>query len=429
MNGNSVGKLGLYSRISDGASYRLLWSRTGSLIDAWSRAEVNLYSNKPAQILFMAEASNSTKDDGVIAIDDISLHSSCVLYSGIFPVVKTTTAAPICGNDGFKCSDGTCIKQSQVCDFKSDCLESEDESNCGVCNFETDTCGWFDDSYGGHIWNRTSAADAQIPNDVTINSSEGMLMSYQSSDDSFTGITRLYSPQLGRTSSHCEFEFYYFKIDDSPRAISFAVYIQDNEGFIDKIWSTEENSLKNDWTKVAVGLYSRAPGFKLYFEAIQIKPGSDKHKLAIDATNFLNCPINYNISCTASNAFKCANSYCIPNNLVCDFSNDCGDLSDEIDCDNYTRCNFEEDSNPYCDWNIDNDADIDWKRHSGQDFENSLLLYPNFDHTTLRPTGHFLANDYRSDINRISRISSPVFYPVNKLSKCSFRMWYHNIGN
>ena len=31
----------------------------------------------------------------------------------------------------FKCSDGTCVSMSVFCDFKQDCLDNSDESDCG----------------------------------------------------------------------------------------------------------------------------------------------------------------------------------------------------------------------------------------------------------------------------------------------------------
>lgn len=53
--------------------------------------------------------------------------------------------------------------------------------------------------------------------------------------------------------------------------------------------------------------------------------------LSVDSINFINCqpPITLPQGCPA-NSLQCNNGYCVKQNLKCDFSNDCGDGSDEI---------------------------------------------------------------------------------------------------
>lgn len=63
------------------------------------------------------------------------LYKTCVLMclsaaplpSGSPPPMTTPS---VCGG-GYQCSDGTCINQTQVCDFRSDCSDRRDELNCG----------------------------------------------------------------------------------------------------------------------------------------------------------------------------------------------------------------------------------------------------------------------------------------------------------
>jgi hypothetical protein len=414
MFGKSVGKLNIYTRNAIGGGYRSVWSRAGSLGEYWERTDafvsvsVSVTGQQP-QMIIESEAANNTIDDGIIAVDDISFTSTCIPFNGQIPDITTTTAKPPCGVDGFRCSDGKCINKTQVCDFNVDCRSGEDESSCGTCNFETDYCGWYDNSFGGHIWNRTTASLAGIPKDATSGTQSGSLVSYETSEGAFSGLSRLFTPYLGKSGSSCEFEFYYYKTDPSTKAsVSLSLFLIDATNKIERIWRTDEISTNDNWIRKAVGVYSRDPGFRLYFEASQLEQAlpSKKQLLAVDETKFINCPIVFNTSCESKNVFKCANGFCIPDNLVrlilkcflfrlliinltttttkfiptkvCDFSNDCSDGSDEVKCGNYTRCDFEDDSDPICSWNSDNDADLKWQRAQGQDYAETFYNLPSF---------------------------------------------------
>ncbi|CAF0808194.1 unnamed protein product, partial [Brachionus calyciflorus] len=428
--GKSVGRLAVYLRTAIGSGYREVWSKVGSFDESWQRADIYLgiyiANAKTIQVIIESTASNSTRDEGVISIDDISFTPDCFAPTEPLPIISTTTTPPPCGN-GFRCSDGKCIDQNQICNFINDCRNGEDESNCGSCNFESDYCGWYDNSFGSHIWNRTTALNYNIPNDNTIKTNQGYLMSYETVQGAFSGITRLFSPKFGQTGMNCEFDFYYYKIDDSPKSVLFSLYLNDLEtNSIQRLWKTDDNT--SGWIRKRIGLHSRNPNFRLYFEATQLTDiGSSKPKLAIDDTIFINCQFTSNITCPVilnKNVFKCNNGACIPANLVCDYENDCGDSSDEINCSNYTRCDFEDNLNPLCDWNSDDDAELYWLRSKGLQFDGTSTNYPNYDHSTQLSNGSFYYNDYNGKLNRSARLSSPVFYPVQLSSNCSFRMWY-----
>jgi hypothetical protein len=379
MNGKSVSKLSVYRRYEIGGGFTTFWTKSGSVGNYWERADFQMYASttysKNFQLIIESTAADVTKDEGIIAIDDISFSPECTISSLPMEVIVTTTKAPVCGTTGYKCSNNKCINMTQLCDFVQDCPSGEDELNCGICSFEKDNCGWVDNSFGEHFWNRTKAGDANIPKDNTLGTSAGSLVSYETTNGAFSGLSRLYSPVIGQTSANCEFQFYYYK-NDAIKSVLFSLFLIDANKNVERIWKTDSSS--NDWTRISVGLHSRSPGFKLYFEASQVLEPQDSLRLAIDDTNFINCGTSQNVSCTSKDVFKCGTGFCISNSLVCDFGNDCSDKSDEKNCTNFTRCDFEDDSNYLCSWNNDHDADFNWKRGTGQQFISSSTNYPSF---------------------------------------------------
>jgi len=384
MFGPSVGSLNVYIRAADGGTLLRKWTKSGTVGQFWDRVDVLVGSGIPGskflQVVVEAVAANITSSEGVIGLDDISFSNQCVTINEPIDVIPTTTTAPPCGLTGYQCMNGACINQSQICDFKVDCSSGEDEANCGKCSFETTSCGWYDNSFGDHLWNRTMASQTQIARDVTLRNESGSFMFFDESDASISGLTRMFTPYLQETSTHCEFEFFFYKKEKNMGSVALSLYLIDAKNNVERLWRTDRNSLNDDWQRVQVGLHARKAGFQLYFEASLNEPIDKYNKplLAIDETNYINCPLTYNTSCLSPNVFKCSNGFCIPDNLVCDFSNDCGDLSDERLCGNYTRCDFENNLDPLCDWNSDDDAELDWLRAKGADFASSLLSFPSF---------------------------------------------------
>ena len=82
-------------------------------------------------------------------------------------------------------------------------------------------------------------------------------------------------------------------------------------------------------------------------------------------------------SCCAHFSCKNNNNYCYSDAESCDFTNDCGDNTDETSCSNI-RCNFE--SN-LCKWrNVKGEDNFDWTRNQGK--TGSIGTGPSQDHTT-----------------------------------------------
>ena len=55
---------------------------------------------------------------------------------------------------------------------------------------------------------------------------------------------------------------------------------------------------------------------------------SSSDNIAVDDITFTNCGYDVGWPCE----FVCLNNNCIPNSRKCDYSDDCGDNSDETDC-------------------------------------------------------------------------------------------------
>lgn len=142
-------------------------------------------------------------------------------------------------------------------------------------------------------------------------------MNYETMEGAFNGLTRLYSPTIGRTSASCEIEFYFYKKAANPRSTSLSLYVENADLTKERVWKFDENSFNDDWARGVVNLHSRKAGIKLYFEAYHADQiTTDRPLIALDNINFINCQTQYNTSCTLSNVFTCQPNNCIPDNLV-----------------------------------------------------------------------------------------------------------------
>lgn len=141
-----MAQLRVLTRYEIGGSLTSRWSKVGSIGEFWERGDVIIYpyssTSQGVQWAFEAQVANVTNTDGIIAIDDITFAPECQAASGEMPLVYTSTTPPVCGFNGFRCSNAKCISKAQLCDFQRDCPNGEDELNCGICDFENSTCGW-----------------------------------------------------------------------------------------------------------------------------------------------------------------------------------------------------------------------------------------------------------------------------------------------
>ncbi|CAL4124080.1 unnamed protein product, partial [Meganyctiphanes norvegica] len=153
--------------------------------------------------------------------------------------------------------------------------------------------------------------------------------------------------------------------------------------------------------------------------------------IALDDLFFINCdpptkPLPPN-TCEDLGRFTCSYGSCVDNDAVCDFADDCMDLSDEPYelCKSYHfRCDLE---HGLCsDWTQEEDDNSNWHIMQANDYNEGL--WPEDDHTTHTTQGHYLLLD--TDLNgndnrQKARLHSPV---ITGTTACTIRFWYHMRG-
>lgn len=429
MFGKDVNQLAVYTRSSVNGGTLLRYRRSGNLGEYWERREVGVYSSKPFQFIIEATVGKSAYSD--IAIDDISFSKACKPYTGpisTLPPGSVTTISPTgnCPTGQYKCNNGKCINSTLVCDFINNCGDNSDEIKCQECDFQSSQCGWMDSSAGRYQWDRHNGSTSTGPrNDHTYGTSQvGNYMYVDAGSGQNYGKAVLVSPPFGNLNSLCSLNFFYYKNSNAAGTLRMYLVppnIKYNSlvGRI-RIWSAFGNH-GNTWNNATVGIGRRTPGYYLVLEALHSGKTVD---MAVDDFHFTNCAISPSSTYCASNQFTCARKSCVDLAYVCDFSDDCGDQSDEKNCSNYVeRCNFELD---LCNWIQDDQDNFDWSYGSG--VTSTVGTGPSSDHTYGSKIGHYMYIETSSPrkLGDAARLKSPVFSPSS--SNCRIRFYYHMYG-
>ncbi|KAJ8376743.1 hypothetical protein SKAU_G00073230 [Synaphobranchus kaupii] len=123
-----------------------------------------------------------------------------------------------------------------------------------------------------------------------------------------------------------------------------------------------------------------------------------------------------NCTCCRSGDFQCQGGLCVLTDNVCDFTDQCGDGSDERDCSGFERCDFEQD---LCNMSQCGDSPTTL----GPELWVSPTPGPTQDHTGNR-TGHYLSLSVQNERRSLAALRSTVFLPTE-----SCRMtFYHHLG-
>ncbi len=142
-----------------------------------------------------------------------------------------------------------------------------------------------------------------------------------------------------------------------------------------EIWNSDVRDLiQGQWLVGNAYLKRMNYNFSLTFRATDFGQTTNSY-VGLSNIRLIGCNMPPKIaSCPTTYMFECANGACISKNYICDFSDDCGDNSDESNCVNYKyRCNFE---NGFCNWGMYRRDQ--WILSRGF---SSLLYGPTRDHT------------------------------------------------
>ena len=418
-NSNS-GEFNIYSRTSSLGGDRLLLSIRSSMGQSWQKRIVTLSETVPFQIII--EGVKSSDGSQIIAIDDTSFDKGCIAdTSGVTlqTVTQTTisTTHNSCVQNSFLCpTNNQCIPSYKVCDFLKDCPDGSDESNCGTCDFEKSTCGWYDDGYSLEWVRKTGPSSNQIGPQVdhTLQNAAGSyyLTTRKNGDSDLFGLA--FSPTLGAMSKNCKLSFWVHMGDSGiPDIFSditlFISNFQDiNEDF--SFLTYIEGPLGKDWKQYRVNIGKKSAGYliELYAYA-QYSNFDDKFtEVALDDIVFENC---------ADNVFVCDDGTLISETKACDFKNDCPDNSDEKNCG---TCDFEAST---CGW-YDGGANMEWIRKKGP---SANSFGPQVDHTLLSSFGSYLITNRKNNYDSYAAfLLSPAFGQL--ASTCTFTFWAH-LGN
>ncbi|XP_077865040.1 MAM and LDL-receptor class A domain-containing protein 2-like [Saccoglossus kowalevskii] len=414
MTGFDTQTLNIYTRTSVGGPMSLVWSFATHSGDYYRRAEVVISPSDNFQVII--EGVRGKYSSIVIAIDDISFTPGCQVYNGHLPIGTTplpTTPYNICGEGYWPCANGEyCIYTNYYCNWNVDCPDESDEMVCGPCDFETGLCGYEDYSQGMFKWNRVQGADKTTGN--------GWYMLLDHGNGINFNIARIYSPSLPDTSEQCSMSFWRLQPESGTVLIVSLIV----NGSSSLIWeSTDTTSTAWQQETIYIGKWSGQIQV-LYFGSFMSTSGVQG--IGIDDILFHDCAVSGMYPMCQNDEYQCHSGSCVKNNLVCDFTNDCDDSTDELTsmCAMYPdRCNFE---TGFCSWaQSTNDDDFDWILGEGSTM--SPETGPDADHTRGDSHGQYAYVDV-SYQNRQADVANLVSDVFSAADTCQMRLFYHMYG-
>ncbi|CAN7938493.1 unnamed protein product, partial [Ixodes hexagonus] len=438
--------------LQSGDGYYLLFKSTGDPVDRGSlmlrdkryQCASLWYFNNGCKILAGNERrTNTTKRWSRVQFDlksdpvPVGIHVNCGRDKQAFAAIDDLVVDErqcwqlAQSTEVFNCGDKDkrSIPVDRVCDFVKDCENGADEQNCGACDFSSDTCSWnLENSLnnGSLAWRRKRAAEIEdSPSTDRKGSHNGYYLLMHSTDNvqGHAGSAVAVAPTIRNTNYLCSIRFWFnYAAANHTLGAELAMNVS---GYRLTAWSLREMAptpLQKVWKEahVLIGRYSG--NVQIYLSGYEWP--MQLGYVAIDSIMYEECrlPKQKKDKCDNSE-FRCGNGVCIDKLEVCNFVDQCGDGSDEMNCgDHNLGCNFD---TSFCGWEPlvpSGELRGFWQRTPP---DMNLFQGPTRDHTTGHLEGSFLklpAGTQKQD----ALVAGPTF---DSSARCGITFFYIIYGN
>eukprot|EP00118_Oscarella_pearsei_P003168 m.13253 g.13253 ORF g.13253 m.13253 type:complete len:3799 (+) comp24600_c0_seq1:127-11523(+) len=386
MNGQDVGIIAVDILTNSGTRMNL-WSRSGNLGTRWFTTTLHL-GVADSGFVIQIIATHGGGSLGDIAIDDLEL----------IDCHQTPTVAP--------------PTPPSPQDFPHD-------SNC---DFEQSLCDWINAPDDEVDWvphsGSTSSYGTGPSTDHTSGAVSGHYIYVESSGLSRGAWAVLQSRTFKKSGQMCQLQFAYNMNGYSIGSLSVLLMYQNGQN--KTVWS-QSGDHGDNWLIGTVRLGQVTASFQIQF---RMSHGSGYGgDIALDDISFSGCdPSKKPPKCSQ---FQCKNHWCEPTARVCDFTDDCGDQSDEVLCIDPKKtslyCDFEKMS--MCGFLNAVDDDYEWLASRGSSYYYSRG--PNTDHTTGTNQGYYIYTeaDYTNKIGDKARFVSSTY--SKPAANCQLTFYYH----